>query len=428
MPKVHHSLAAMMAEAQCSPEQIRRFELKVEHFLKGERTLLPEAEVVPVQSLPKLNDLEPAPDLLKQVAVVKLNGGLGTSMGLSGPKGLLRVRHGKDFYSLTLEQLKTCSRTLHQVPPLIFMNSFHTDQATQERLSELGFEQAEPWSFLQAQVPKVTDEGLPVEVEPEYAWCPPGHGDIYASLLDTGLCRTLWDRGVRYLFVSNIDNLGATLDSRPLGLLKSSGAPFLMETTRRRPEDRKGGHLALDSRGHLILREVAQCPPEDLPHFQDTERHQYFNTNNIWITLEALEESWTDLPLIVNRKPARPHDPSSPEALQLESAMGAVIGQLQGALAVEVDRDRFLPVKTTNDLFRLRSDLYHVNSLGVPETDLEEQPQIDLDPECYGMIEGYQKLVLAEPSLRSCRSLKVRGPVTFRGDEKLIGDVVLDGN
>ena len=60
-----------------------------------------------------------------------------------------------------------------------------------------------------------------------------------------------------------------------------SGAPFVMEVTRRTEADRKGGHLAVrKSDGQLILREVAQCPDEDIPEFPEhlqapLFQHQY---------------------------------------------------------------------------------------------------------------------------------------------------------
>jgi UDP-N-acetylglucosamine pyrophosphorylase len=275
-------------------------------------------------------------------------------------------------------------------------------------------------------VPKVLDSGHPVEVDDRYAWCPPGHGDLYASLLDSGLRDQLLEAGYQYLFVSNIDNLGAALDSRPLRYMEENNIPFLMEVTHREEEDRKGGHLAWSLDGRLILREVAQCPPEDLPSFQDINRHRYFNTNNLWVDLRAIDESWTELPLIVNRKPVIPHDEDSPKVIQLESAMGAAIGTVAGAGAIEVGRDRFFPVKTTNDLFAVRSDLYRLNDASVLEATVEQTPGIDLDPKHYKMMGEFDALVKGAPSLRECTRLKVRGPVVFTGEEKLSGDVRLE--
>lgn len=74
--------------------------------------------------------------------------------------------------------------------------------------------------------------------------CPPGHGDIYPSLLGSGMLERLLSEGIQYLFVSNSDNLGATLDLQLLQHFASSGAPFMMEVCERTAADKKGGHLA----------------------------------------------------------------------------------------------------------------------------------------------------------------------------------------
>jgi UTP--glucose-1-phosphate uridylyltransferase len=414
-----------MRQGGCSDRQIERFTRRVRTFLGQDDGAIPEASIDPVQSVVSLQQIEPRRELLRQAVILKLNGGLGTSMGLTGPKGLLTVKNGQDFYAILLRQLEAFARRDGFRPPLLFMNSFSTQEETSRRLRELDFQQELPWSFLQSQVPKITDQGEPAEVEEKYAWCPPGHGDLYASLLDSGLRDRLLEQGYRYLFVSNIDNLGAVLDSRPVAYMQEQGLPFLMEVTRRGEDDRKGGHLAQSKGGGLLLREVAQCPKEDLDSFQDISRHRYFNTNNLWVSLEAVEESWTELPLIVNRKPVIPHQPDSPQVVQLESAMGAAIGTVSSAGALEVGRDRFFPVKTTNDLLGVRSDLYRLNEMGVLEATVEKAPPIDLDPDHYKMMAGFEALVQGAPSLRECRRLKVRGPVILTAQDRLSGEVEL---
>src|SRR5262249_55062044 len=142
---------------------------------------------------------------------------------------------------------------------------------------------------------------------PENEWCPPGHGDLYPVLAGSGALDRLLADGVNFLFVSNSDNLGATLDPKLLKWFADSGAPFAMEVTARTPSDRKGGHLALRD-GKLLLRESAQCPDEDMGAFQDITRHRYFNTNNLWLRLDRLAEmlsasgGFLPLPVIQNKK------------------------------------------------------------------------------------------------------------------------------
>ena len=64
---------------------------------------------------------------------------------------------------------------------------------------------------------------------PSMEWCPPGHGDIYPSLLGSGMMDRLLEQGIKFAFVSNSDNLGATLDLKLLEFFSSSGKPFVME-------------------------------------------------------------------------------------------------------------------------------------------------------------------------------------------------------
>jgi UTP--glucose-1-phosphate uridylyltransferase len=240
------------------------------------------------------------------------------------------------------------------------------------------------------------------------------------------MLESLLARGKRYAFISNADNLGATLDPRILAYFAASGMPFLMEVADRTEADRKGGHLAVKD-GRLILREVAQTPEEDVPAFQDTSRHRYFNTNSLWIDLEALPEE-LDLPLIVNRKTVDPSDASSPAVIQLETAMGAAIGSFEGAGALRVPRTRFAPVKETRDLLVLRSDAYALSDDGRLELVAAQLPLVELDSRYYKLIGDLEaRFPDGPPSLRECRRLHVDGDVTFGADVVVRGDVTVTG-
>lgn len=415
-----------MLRGGCTPLQVERFVGRVERFLhdNGEG-LIPESKLNPVEELVGIESLAPEPELLKRTVILKLNGGLGTTMGLRQPKGMLEVRRGEDFYSILLKQTDAFANKYGFRIPLMFMNSFVSTVVTKQRLSGLGFSQELPWEVMQSRVPKIDKQGLPLEVADEYGWCPPGHGDLYATLIDSKIRDLLVKAGYYYLFVSNIDNLGAVLDSRPLAYMHEQGLSFLMEVTLRGASDSKGGHLAFDERSRLILRELSQCPQDELRYFQDIERYRYFNTNNLWIDLRALDESWTDLPSIVNRKPVVPQDTSSLAAIQLETAMGAAIGTVVNTGALAVGRERFLPVKSTNDLFAIRSDLYELDGMGRLKATVKRPTLIDLDPEYYKMMDEFNALVQGVPSLRKCSSLKVRGPVLFSSGDSLIGKVAV---
>ena len=212
--------------------------------------------------------------------------------------------------------------------------------------------------------------------------------------------------------MSNADNLGATLDPRILSWFRAERLPFLMEVSRRGENDRKGGHLARRrADGQLVLRESAQTADEDEDAFQDITRHRFFNTNSLWIDLRALaakldaEGGALPLPLIVNRKTVDPADAGSPAVIQLETAMGAAVGVFEGARGIEVGRDRFAPVKTTNDLLVLRSDCYEVTDdwRVVLAGGRDAQPGVDLDPEHYKLLDRLRGPVPRRPAVAGRR-------------------------
>ena len=293
-------------------------------------------------------------------------------------------------------------------------------------------------SFLQHRVPKVLASDFKPAGDHEDGWCPPGHGDLYPALATSGLLDALLSQGYRWAFVSNADNLGAVPDETALGILgwMAEGAmPFVMECADRTAADRKGGHLAQDLAGQLVLREVAQCPIDDVAAFQDITRHRYFNTNNLWVDLVAVKALLDErggrlgLPLIRNKKSLDPTDASSPEVYQLETAMGAAIALMPGAGAVRVPRSRFVPVKTTNDLLVLWSDVYTRTLDGrvsaVPER-AHDLPLVDLDPRYYKNIEDFRARFTHSPSLVKARRLTVRGDVRFGAGVVVEGDVNLE--
>jgi UDP-N-acetylglucosamine pyrophosphorylase len=425
-----------MKSAGLSSPAIRAFLYQYEKLAGNETGSIAEASIAPVKNLPSIEG-KPFPDdsalLTTETVVLKLNGGLGTGMGLEKAKSLLPVRGDLTFLDIIVRQ----SLGLDPAIGLLFMNSFSTSADTLKALSkypELGA--LDHLELMQNKVPKIHAESLlPISWpdNPALEWCPPGHGDLYPSLLGSGLLQKLLNEGKKHLFVSNADNLGATLDLRILNYFAESDAPFLMEVTRRTGADRKGGHLGLrKSDDRLLLRESAQCPEADMDSFQDIDRHRYFNTNSLWIRLERLEEELDrgggllPLPLIRNVKTVDPRDKKSPKVYQLETAMGAAIECFEGAIAVEVPRSRFAPVKTTADLLSVRSDAYELDGEyrlllkaernGVP-------PIVKLD-ERYKLVDDFEQLVAdGVPSLAACKSLSIEGNLKFEPGVEIVGDV-----
>lgn len=419
------------------------FKRNYEALLRNETGMIPEDSIEPSGDLPKMEGLDAGngADLLEQVVVVKLNGGLGTGMGLQGPKSLLSVRKGVNFLDLMVRQIISLREKSGTKVRLLLMDSFSTSEDTLahlQRYKDQGLSSADEVEMMQNMIPKIDAETLkPAEwpADPEQEWCPPGHGDVYPALVGSGWLDRLLAEGVKYAFVSNSDNLGAILDSALLGYFAESGAPFMMEVTRRTAADRKGGHLAKrKSDGRLLLREVAQCPDGDLDKFQDIAKHRYFNTNSLWLNLEKLkaqlkaDSGVLPLPMIKNRKTVDPRDPKSPAVFQLEIAMGSAIECFEGALAVEVPRSRFAPVKTTADLLALRSDAYEVLEDG--QVRLREErngvpPNISLSGE-YKLVDSLE--LLGVPGLIGCGSLKVSGPISFEDSVVIEGDVAFENH
>ncbi len=370
--------------------------------------------------------------------VIKLNGGLGTSMGMDKAKSLLPVREGASFLDLIVRQVLSVRREYDVALPLILMDSFRTRSdtlAALERHPEISVPGL-PLDFLQNQEPKLrADDLTPVEwpADPLLEWCPPGHGDLYTAILASGVLESLLERGYRYASVSNADNLGAAPDPTLAAWFAGSGAPYAAEVCRRTAADRKGGHLAVrKSDGRLILRDTAQTPPEQMDYFTDEHRHPFFHTNNLWFDLQRLAEalrqggSVLGLPLIRNTKTVDPTDPDSPEVIQIETAMGAAIEVFDGAEAITVPRGRFLPVKTTNDLLLLRSDAYEVADNGTVNLVVPRAPLVDLDPKFYKTMASFDaRFPDGPPSLREANRLTVRGDWTFGSGVVSRGDVEL---
>ncbi|NJM05030.1 UTP--glucose-1-phosphate uridylyltransferase [Candidatus Gracilibacteria bacterium] len=410
-------------------------------LLSGNTGSIAEATIEPAHGVPDLTAMadmrEAGRQAMDKTVMLKLNGGLGTSMGLERAKSLLKVKGEYNFLDIIAKQVLTTRQQLQCRLPLLLMNSFstHADSlAALSRYHELPSDL--PLDFVQNKVPKILQEDFaPAEWpnDPDLEWCPPGHGDLYPALVTSGILDHLVEHGYEYLFVSNADNLGAVLDLQILGYVASHRIPFLMEVTDRTEADKKGGHLARRrSDGQYILRESAQCPDDDLEAFQNIEVHRYFNTNNIWLQVSALRELLAQndnvlpLPLIRNSKTLDPKNTSSPKVYQLETAMGAAIAIFPHAQALRVPRERFAPVKLCSDLLVLWSDVYELTEdwrMAVSPLRTLGPIAVDLDPTYFKLIDDLQARVPeGVPSLLRCSQLKVRGDVRFERDVTISGD------
>ncbi|WP_122941640.1 UTP--glucose-1-phosphate uridylyltransferase [Brachybacterium sp. EE-P12] len=431
-----------MADAGVAQTAIDVFSHYYGQLEDGVTGTIPEDTIEPYLDPTHLEDVKidvaEAKQVFDKLAIINLNGGLGTSMGLDRAKSLLPVRDGKSFLDLIVEQVLAARRGTNSRLPLIFMNSFRTREDTLEVLSKYPDLPVGdlPLDFLQNKEPKLRADDLsPVswDADPDLEWCPPGHGDIYTALQTSGLLQQLLDAGFKYASVSNSDNLGTVPSPVLAAWFASTGAPYAAELCRRTPADRKGGHLAVrKADGQLILRDTAQTPAEEMDYFTDEHRHPFFHTNNLWWDLEQLDailkerDGVMGLPLIRNEKTVDPSDKTSTPVYQIESAMGAAIEVFDGATAIVVGRDRFLPVKATSDLFLIRSDAYALDERGALVQQVGAAPSISLDSGSYKLIHDFEaRFPEGVPSLKEATSLDVQGDWTFGADVEIVGDAVL---
>ena len=435
---MNQSFAKLMKAEGLNDDVINTFISYYESLKRGETGLIGREQIKPptAANLVDYNDIKAKQQssLLKNTVVIKLNGGLGTSMGLSKAKSLLPVKGNMTFLDIISRQILTLRSVSGYDVLLLFMNSFNTESDTLQylkRYPELS-KQDLPISFVQNKFPRIRKDNLkPFESKDQaQMWNPPGHGDLYTAITKDGLLERLISAGYRYAFISNADNLGATLDTAIPAYMEENDIPFIMEVCKRTEMDSKGGHLAEDNSGQLLLRELAQCPQEELSEFQDVDYYKYFNTNNLWLDLKALEwqlisgEGLMLLPLIVNPKTVQ-----GTEVYQLETAMGAAISIFNNSKALLVPRERFAPVKKTNDLLAIWSDAFDLNDQYqiTLKRGLEKAPHIKLDEAYYGTIDKLEAhFPKGAPSLSGCKELSVSGDITFYEDVICEGKVALE--
>ncbi|CAM6119296.1 unnamed protein product [Calypogeia fissa] len=388
--------------------------------------------VVPYTQLASItNDSSVTKSLLDKLAVLKLNGGLGTTMGCTGPKSVIEVRNGQTFLDLIVQQIEHLNSTYSSTVPLVLMNSFNTHVDTQEIIRKYEGSKLNVITFNQSQYPRMVAEDLipwPAKGKTDNAgWYPPGHGDIFAAFYNSGKLDELLAKGVEYVFIANADNLGATVDLKILNHLVKNGNEYCMEVTPKTLADVKGGTL-ISYEGRVQLLEIAQVADEHVGEFKSIDKFKIFNTNNLWVSLKAIkrlvEADALKMEIIPN-----PKEVDGVKVLQLETAAGAAIRFFDKAIGVNVPRSRFLPVKATSDLLLVQSDLYTVEDGSVlrnPARKIAENPAVELSSE-FKKVGNFLQRFKTIPSVLNLISLKVSGNVWFGKDIVLKGKVVIDG-
>ena len=223
-----------------------------EKLSSGDRGIIRESEILPVEygSVEKFCDIPKVADTQNKTAVIKLNGGLGTSMGMDFPKSFVEVREGKRFIDLAAEN--SSERT-----PLIFMNSAATREMTDKFITEnpqIKHGNIAP-AFLQHSFPKILKDTLGLAEFPQNSACefnPAGHGDVYMALYLSGILGELLKENFDFAFISNIDNTGAVFDRSIADYMAKNGISFLMEVAVGAKWTKKAGILQKQGTGAIF--------------------------------------------------------------------------------------------------------------------------------------------------------------------------------
>ena len=436
-------LTAPTSAQDLARKELDGFEQLFGRYLQetGPSVIWDKIKLLPEGGAKLYNDLarpDPAKmkELLDKLVVLKLNGGLGTSMGCKGPKSTISVRNELTFLDLTVQQIEHLNKTYGADVPLVLMNSFNTDEDTQKILHRYGNLQLQICTFNQSRYPRMNRESLlPISTSftsnnTEY-WYPPGHGDVYQSLVNSGYLEQFLNNGKKYIFISNVDNLGATVDLNILNFLLEQEQPpeFVMEVTDKTKADVKGGTL-VEYEGKLRLLEIAQVPKEHVDEFKSVSKFKIFNTNNLWINLDAMKRVMDDkslhMEIIVNPKTLD----NGVNVIQLETAVGAAIKSFDGAMGINVPRRRFLPVKTTSDLLIVMSNLYslHTGALEMnPKRSFPQGPLVKLGSH-FTKVKDFLYRFSSIPDMLELDHLTVSGDVTFGKNVTLKGTVIIIAN
>eukprot|EP00008_Paramoeba_atlantica_P008624 CAMPEP_0201490732 /NCGR_PEP_ID=MMETSP0151_2-20130828/27242_1 /ASSEMBLY_ACC=CAM_ASM_000257 /TAXON_ID=200890 /ORGANISM="Paramoeba atlantica, Strain 621/1 / CCAP 1560/9" /LENGTH=483 /DNA_ID=CAMNT_0047876799 /DNA_START=54 /DNA_END=1505 /DNA_ORIENTATION=+ len=399
--------------------------------VEWEKVVLPGDDLVIPYT--KMNDFDPdlAKDVLSKVCVLKLNGGLGTTMGCRGPKSAIEVRGDQTFLDLAVQQIENLNRKYGSNVELSLMNSFNTHEDTVKIVHKYENHPVTVNLFNQSRYPRFFKESrqlCPKKFNDDKSkWYPPGHGDIYESLVKSGLCDRFIAEGKEIIFVSNVDNLGANVDLKVAHHMLQNGNEFVMEVTDKTRSDIKGGTL-IRYEGKAKLLEIAQVPSDKVEEFKSIKKFKIFNTNNFWLNLRAVkrvveEGLLNSMDVIVNPKV----DDEGRAVIQLERAAGAAMQYFHNAIGVNVPRTRFIPVKTTSDLFVVQSNLYAVNEgvlQVVPQRTFPTVPLVKFGTE-FKKVADFNSRFSGSLDIIDLDHLTVSGDVRFGKKVVLKGTVII---
>jgi len=292
----------------------------------------------------------------RQIAFCVLAGGMATRMG-GVVKAMVEALDGHTFLDLRLRENATWSERAGSAVPLWLMTSEATDRPIRDELARRG---AGPHvaTFAQDIGLRLTPDGHLLRSEDGSASTyAPGHGDLPDALARSGLLSDFVARGGKFVWIANLDNLGASLDAALLGWFSERRADLMVEVAPKVAGDRGGIPVWADARDRSgqVVRRLQVLEEFRLPEGFDAARVRVFNTNTFLVRAEALLRvqvpwSWCEVEKKVGDR----------VAVQFERLLQELTGAMS-AVYVRVPREgavsRFLPVKDHHELAIRRDDI-----------------------------------------------------------------------
>lgn len=419
------SRKTLAAELQSFIGLHSRYSTCTEHrAIKWENVRPPTADLVTSYNVLPCVDASMA---LNQLAIVKLDGLGQQSMGSSEATSNLGVKNGVTCLDLTVQQIDGLNSTYNADVPLVILSSYLTHDSILSSVKKYTDTRVNITALYQSRYPSVSSlSSTRVQNSKSKSTVyPPGHGDLYESLHRSGLLDQLLSQGKRYLFVSNSNNLGSTMDLTVLQHIVDKKIEFAMEVTNTSDVDPEGG-IVLEYDGKIRLLERAQVPSDQLDKFKSLRKFGTFNTNNLWIYLPALKQVMDSggLNLDIIAKTKELEDGQS--MIQLETAAGAAISHFKNVRIIKVPQSRFLPVKRPSDLLIVRSNLYHIQDaqLVMNEQRLFRPPTIKLS-EHFRTVPELERRFATVPDLLELDQLTISGDVYLGRKVKLRGTIII---
>lgn len=370
---------------------------------------------------------------LEKLVVIQLNGGLGTAMGMKGPKSSLQILK-KSGTALTILdckvlQIEKLNEEWGVDVPLVLMDSPNTDENTSELLKRYEGSKVKIYTFNQSEHPlmyKDTLSPLPQSKDERNHWYPPGSGEIFTCMDRSGLLEHFLSEGKEYLYIANVENLGASVDLRILDFLAHSSIEFLLELTNRISTDVSGGVPVKYKDRKVHILEMSQVPFLQHTTQFSISQYKYWNTNNIWTKLSVIKEAIIDkqleLDFIVKQRSIKGRN-----ALQIETPVSMSIHNFPKSAGILVPRSRYIQVKTTSNLLAAQSELYTLEK-GVlvmnPRRVPASEPLIKLGEE-FKTLDQYEARFKTIPNILELDHLTVSGDVTFGSNVTLKGTVII---